>query len=133
MQSRRLNIQFLPFELSRFCHARCALGGRLEAAADRRQLGPRRLHKKTNPCSKWEATFRHPLNPCIKNTFLTPQCKICYKSLHETHLALCATPPGTTMYISSLRQDPLVQALFGEHSENNARVTLKHPIRTPII
>ena len=70
-----------------------------------------------NPCTKWGGTFRHPINPCIICTFLTPECKKCYKSLHETHPALLAPRPGTTMDISfSLRQDPLEQALFGEFS-----------------
>ena len=70
-----------------------------------------------NPCTKWEATFRHPINPCIICTFLTPECKKCYKSLHETHPGLLGRRPETTMDISfSLRQDPLEQALFGEFS-----------------
>ena len=60
-------------------------------------------------------TFWPPINPCIICTFLTLECKKCYKSLHETHPELLGTPPGTTMDISfSHRQDPLEQALFGE-------------------
>ena len=61
-------------------------------------------------------TFRHPINPCIICTFLTLECKKCYKSLHETHPGLSEQAPGTTMDISfSHRQDPLEQALFGEY------------------
>ena len=70
-----------------------------------------------NPCTKWGGTFRHPINPCIICTFLTPECKKCYKSLHEMHPGLLASRPGKTIDISfSLRQDPLEQALFGEWS-----------------
>ena len=68
-----------------------------------------------NPCTKWGRTFRHPINPCIICTFLTPECKKCYKSLHETHPELLGRANETTMDISfSLRQDPLEQALLGE-------------------
>ena len=70
-----------------------------------------------NPCTKWGGTFRHPINPCIICTFLTPECKKCYKSLHEMHPALLESRPAKTIDISfSLRQDPLEQALFGEYT-----------------
>ena len=79
-----------------------------------------------NPCTKWGGTFRHPINPCIICTFLTPECKKCYKSLHETHPELSEQPPGTTMDISfSLRQDPLEQALFGKLAGLAFRPALK--------
>ena len=55
-----------------------------------------------NPCTKWGGTFRHPINPCIICTFLTPECKKCYKSLHEMHPGLLASRPATTIDISFL-------------------------------